>query len=78
VGHYCDPQSDSLLFRAMASRVADRPLWHAFLRRVEENAPAVFIYGQAYVAGVSSRFHEVIIRPVSPWGSLWRWPAPRS
>jgi peptide/nickel transport system substrate-binding protein len=78
VARYCDPQSDSLLFRAMASRVADRPLWHAFLRRVEENAPAVFIYSQAYVAGVNNRFREIIIRPVSPWGWLWRWPAPRS
>lgn len=77
-GRYCDRASDSLLFRAIASPVADRRLWHDFLRRVEENAPAAFIYGQTYVAGVNRRFREVVIRPVSPWGSLWRWPAPRS
>jgi peptide/nickel transport system substrate-binding protein len=78
VGRYCDRGADSLLFRAMASPVADRRLWHDFLRRVEENAPAAFISSQTYVAGVNRRFHEVIIRPISPWGSLWRWPAPRS
>jgi len=77
-GRFCDRGSDSLLFRAMASPVADRRLWHAFLQRVEENAPAVFIYTQAYMAGVNRRFPEVIIRPISVWGSLWRWPAPRS
>jgi peptide/nickel transport system substrate-binding protein len=77
-GHYCDRGADSLLFRAMASPVADSRLWQDFLERVEENAPAAFLYTQAYVAGVNRRFREVIIRPVSPWGSLWRWPAPRS
>ena len=77
-GHYCDRGADSLLFRAMASPTADRELWHQFLRRVEEAAPAAFLYGQIYVFGVNRRFPEVIIRPVSAWGSLWRWPAPRS
>ena len=78
VGRFCDRGADSLLFRAMASPVADRRLWQAFLQRVEENAPAAFLYTQAYVASVNRRFREVIIRPISPWGSLWRWPAPRS
>jgi peptide/nickel transport system substrate-binding protein len=77
-GHYCDRGADSLLFRAMASPTADRGLWHQFLRRVEEAAPAAFLYGQIYVFGVNRRFPEVTIRPVSAWGSLWRWPAPRS
>jgi peptide/nickel transport system substrate-binding protein len=77
-GHYCDRGADSLLFRAMASPVADRRLWQDFLKRVEEHAPAAFLYTQAYVAGVNRRFREVIIRPISPWGSLWRWPAPSS
>ena len=77
-GHYCDRGADSILFRAMASPVADSRLWQDFLARVEESAPAAFLYTQAYVAGVNRRFREVIIRPVSPWGSLWRWPAPRS
>lgn len=77
-GHYCDRGADSVLLRAIGSPVAERRLWHEFLRRVEDRAPAAFIYSQTYVAGVNRRFREVIIRPVSPWGSLWRWPAPRS
>jgi peptide/nickel transport system substrate-binding protein len=77
-GHFCDRTADSLLFRAIASPVADRRLWHDFLQRVEETVPAAFVYGQTYVAAVNRRFREVIIRPVSPWGWLWRWPAPRS
>jgi ABC-type transport system substrate-binding protein len=78
VGRFCDPRADSLLFRAIASPTADREAWHAFLRRAEENVPAAFLYTQTFVAGVDRRFREVIIRPVSAWGSLWRWPAPRS
>jgi peptide/nickel transport system substrate-binding protein len=77
-GYYCDPGADSLLFRAIGSPVADRRLWHDWLLRVEANAPAVFLYSQIYVAGVHRRFREVTIRPVSPWGSLWRWPVPRT
>jgi peptide/nickel transport system substrate-binding protein len=78
VGHYCDRGADSLLFRALASPTADRRLWHAFLQQVEDAAPAAFLYTQIYVSGVNRRFPEVIIRPVSVWSSLWRWPAPRS
>ena len=78
VGRYCDRGADSLLFRALASPIADRGLWHAFLRRVDENAPALFLYNQIYVAAVNRRFRDVVIRPVSPWLWLWRWPAPRS
>ena len=78
VGHYCDPGADSLLYRAIATRTADRAPWHDFLRRVEENAPAAFLYSQTYVYGVSRRFRDVVIRPESSWISLWRWAAPRS
>jgi peptide/nickel transport system substrate-binding protein len=77
-GRYCDRGADSLLFRAIASPTADPGLWHAFLRRLEEAAPAAFLYSQIYVFSVNRRFPEVTIRPVSAWGSLWRWPAPRS
>ena len=77
-GRYCDRGADSLLYRAMASPVADRHLWHQFLRRVEENAPAAFLYSQTFVFGVHRRFHEVTIRPESSWIALWRWPAPRT
>jgi peptide/nickel transport system substrate-binding protein len=77
-GGYCDPGADSLLQQAIASPKADRPLWHSFLRRVEENAPAAFIYTQAFVFGVDRRFRDVTIRPESSWSALWRWSAPGS
>lgn len=78
VGRYCDPSADSMLYRAIDARTADREAWHAFLRRVEENAPAAFIYSQTYVYGVNKRFRDVVIRPESSWIDLWRWSAPRS
>jgi peptide/nickel transport system substrate-binding protein len=77
-GRYCDRAADSLLSRAITSPTADRRLWQEFLRRVEEAAPAAFLYSQIYVFSVDRRFPEVTIRPVSAWSSLWRWPAPRS
>ena len=77
-GGYCDPAADSLLYHAMASPGADRRPWHQFLRRVEESAPAAFLYSQTFVFGVHRRFPEVTIRPESSWSALWRWPAPRT
>jgi peptide/nickel transport system substrate-binding protein len=77
-GGYCDPAADSLLHQAIASPTADRRLWHDFLRRVEENAPAAFLYTQVFAFGVDRRFREVTIRPESSWSALWRWSAPGS
>ncbi len=75
-GGYCDPGADSLLQQAITSPEADRRLWHGFLRRVEEAAPAAFLYTQVFVYGVNRRFRQVTIRPESSWIELWRWPAP--
>ena len=50
-GHYCDRGADRLLFRAMASPVAEAGCGSEFLQRVEENAPAAFLYAQTYVFG---------------------------
>jgi peptide/nickel transport system substrate-binding protein len=78
VAGYCDRGADSLLHRAIASPKRDSGLWHAFLRRVEDDAPAAFLYTQEFAFGVNRRFREVIIRPESSWIALWRWPAPGS
>ena len=67
VGGYCDPGADSLLQRAIASPKADRALWHSFLRRVEESAPAAFMYTQSFAYAVNRRFRDVTIRPESSW-----------
>jgi peptide/nickel transport system substrate-binding protein len=72
-GGYCDPGADSLLQLAIARPVADAALWHSFLRRLEDNAPAAFIYNQSYSFGVNRRFRDVSIRPESSWSAVWRW-----
>jgi peptide/nickel transport system substrate-binding protein len=78
VGGYCDPGADSLLQQAIASPKADRALWHSFLRRVEDSAPAAFMYTQSFAYAVNRRFRDVTIRPESSWIALWRWRAPGS
>jgi peptide/nickel transport system substrate-binding protein len=73
VAGYCDPVADSLLQQAISSPKADSRLWHGYLRRVEESAPAAFVYSQTFVFGVNRRFRDVAIRPESSWMALWRW-----
>ena len=47
--------------------------WHAVLRRIEDDAPAVFIYAPSYMYAVHRRFTNVRIRPESAWLSLREW-----
>lgn len=73
VAHYCDPMVDSLINRAILDRADPREAWHAVLRRIEDDAPAVFLYAPTYVYAVNRRFRDVVIRPESSWLDLWRW-----
>ncbi len=73
VAHYCDPVVDSLLDQAILGRGELRAAWHAVLRRIEEDAPAAFLYAPTYVYAVNRRFRDVVIRPESSWLDLWRW-----
>jgi peptide/nickel transport system substrate-binding protein len=73
VAHYCDPKVDSLLDQAIFTQSDSRPLWHAVMRGIEEDAPAVFMYSMAKVHAVNRRFSEVNLRPESSWIALWRW-----
>jgi peptide/nickel transport system substrate-binding protein len=73
VGHYCDAVVDSLMNRAITSSAAPDSIWQAALRRIEADAPAVFLYRQVAVYGLNRRFGHVDIRPESPWIRLWRW-----
>ena len=79
VGHFCDPSVDSLLDAASAPR--SREAWRAVLRRIEDDAPAVFMYAPSYMYAVHRRFGNVRIRPESPWLALREWtvsgPQPR-
>jgi peptide/nickel transport system substrate-binding protein len=70
---FCDPVVDSLLDRAVVTREDARAAWHAVLRRIEEDAPAAFMYAPIFVYVVNRRFGDVTIRPESSWIALWRW-----
>jgi peptide/nickel transport system substrate-binding protein len=71
--HYCDAAVDSLLTRAVASQGDTRTIWHRVLQRIEQDAPAAFLYALTYVYAVNRRYRDVTIRPESSWISLWRW-----
>jgi peptide/nickel transport system substrate-binding protein len=71
--HYCDPRVDTLISRAMASQGDTRTLWRQVLQRIEQDAPAAFVYAPTYVYAVNRRYRDVTIRPESSWISLWRW-----
>jgi peptide/nickel transport system substrate-binding protein len=81
VARYCDPAVDSLL--DVASRATDQApeAWRAVLRRIEDDAPAVFMYAISYMYVVHRRYTNVRIRPESAWLALREWtiagPAPR-
>jgi peptide/nickel transport system substrate-binding protein len=73
VARYCDPAVDSLL--AAATLATDRAgeAWHAVLRRIEADAPAVFVYAPSFLYAVHRRFANVRIRPESAWLGLREW-----
>jgi peptide/nickel transport system substrate-binding protein len=73
VGRFCDPTVDSLIERASHAAVGERDTWHAALRRIEEDAPAVFLYSPTFMYAVHRRFTNVRIRPVSAWLGLREW-----
>ena len=58
--------------RPSCARDDARSTWHAVLRRIEDDAPAVFLYAPTYMYVVNRRFRNVRIRPESSWLRLWR------
>jgi peptide/nickel transport system substrate-binding protein len=71
--HFCDPEVDSLITRAVGGRGQPPALWRQVLQRIEQDAAAAFVYAPTYVYAVNRRYRDVIIRPESSWISLWRW-----
>lgn len=65
VGAYRSPGFDSLLAAASVAgtRAAAQPLWRAVLERLNDDAPAVFIYSPRNNAAIHQRFENVTIRP---------------
>ena len=78
VARYCDRAVDSLMTKAIVSLDGSADLWRAAIDRVEQDAPAVFLYSPITVYGVSARLGDVDIRPGAPWSRLWRWTATRA
>ena len=73
VGRYCDPAVDSLMDAAARTMDGAAKPWQAVLRRIEADAPAVFMYAPSYSRGVDRRFGNVRIRPESLWLGLREW-----
>ncbi len=73
VVRYCDPVVDSLIETAIRTGEGAGAAWHAVLRRIEEDAPAVFMYSLNYMYAVNRRFTNVRIRPESSWLGLREW-----
>jgi len=73
VAHYCDPAVDSLLGAASIATEDAGAAWHRVLRRIEGDAPAIFLYAPSYLYAVHRRFTNVRIRPESSWLALREW-----
>ena len=73
VARYCDPRVDSLMEQAVLGRGDPAEHWHAVLRQIEADAPAVFLYAPTYVYAVNRRFRNVSLSPVSSWLLLREW-----
>jgi len=73
VARYCDRQVDSMIDAATFATTAVPRAWQAVLRRIEADAPAVFMYATIFQAVVDRRFANVRIRPESLWLGLREW-----
>jgi peptide/nickel transport system substrate-binding protein len=73
IARYCNPRVDSLVEMAVLGRGDPADQWHAVLRQIEADAPAVFMYASTYVYAVSRRFRNVTLNPVSSWLLLRDW-----
>lgn len=76
-GHYADPEFDRLVERAASSPPAQsRVWWQAALRRLNGDAPGIWLYAPENVAAVHRRVADVRIRPDSWWALVRTWRIP--
>jgi peptide/nickel transport system substrate-binding protein len=73
VGGYCDRAVDSLMSESIVGHGDPAGTWIETLRRIEEGAPAVFMYAPTFVYAVNRRFRAVTIRPHSAWITVRKW-----
>jgi peptide/nickel transport system substrate-binding protein len=70
---YCDPAVDSLFEQAITTAGKPGPIWTRAITRLQDDAPAIFIFSPTLVPAVHRRFDHVTLRPQSTWLDLWRW-----
>jgi peptide/nickel transport system substrate-binding protein len=73
VGWFCNPGLDSLIERAIFSTGGGIRHWQQAYALLQADAPAVFLASPANAFAIHSRFRNVVIRPESFYGDLWRW-----
>jgi peptide/nickel transport system substrate-binding protein len=73
VARYCNPRVDSLMDQAVLGQGDPAQHWHAVLRQIEADAPAVFLYALTYVYAVNRRIRNVSLSPLSSWLLLREW-----
>ena len=73
MSHYCDPAVDSLLATAILTQGNSGPIFVKALNRMEDDAPATFLYAPLEVIAVHKRYEDVELRDGSPWLMLWHW-----
>jgi peptide/nickel transport system substrate-binding protein len=75
IGHYADTVFASLTAAAMRARTRAEaaPLWWRALGRLNDEAPAVFLFSPRNQAAVSTRFKNVTIRPDSWLATVSEW-----
>lgn len=73
VAHYCNREVDSLMSAATLSPTDPSRLWREMLRRIEGDAPAVFLFAPVSVVAVHNRFERVQVRADSPWLQVHEW-----
>jgi len=72
VGKYSNPEYTRLVRGARdgTDRTASLAKWHAALRIINEDAPAIWLYVPRKFAAVHERFDDVLIFPYQPWRGL--------
>ncbi len=75
IGGYADTAFQSLTAAAMRARTRARaaPLWRDALGRLNDEAPAIFLFSPRNNAAISTRFENVTIRPDSWLATVTEW-----
>ena len=72
VGKYSNPEYTRLVreARGATDRATGLAKWHAALRIINADAPAIWLYIPRKFAAVHERFNKVLISPYQPWRGL--------